>query len=516
MAFFQIIQICYLGGMMIYDLLVIGGGINGAGIACDAAGRGLSVYLCEKNDFGSGTSSKSSRLIHGGLRYLEQFYLRLVRKSLKEREVLLKKAPYLIVPQAFIIPHAPALRPWWKMRLGLWIYDNLAHHTLPDSSGDVSAIDLSPLKKHFNRGFKYYDCFVDDARLVIANVLQAHQLGAKVENYMECQALHFDGTLWTVQLQNRLNHQRQILKAKVIINAAGPDADKVREYITGKKTSHLQLIKGSHIVFKKQYEGEQAYLLQTDDHRVIFVIPDQENMIVGTTEVSVESNHVAQHISEDEIHYLLKQVNRYWAYPLERADIIHTYAGVRPLFDVGIQNFSKINRDYKLDTTYPNCIHVYGGKLTTYRQLSETVVDKLKLFFPELKLRWTASASLPGGDKGDVNSLIQHFQHQFDWLPVLLYRRYLKQYGSCISVLLRDCHQLGDLGVCFGADLYEKEVTYLMQYEFAKTTDDILWRRTKLGLSFSQDETAILAAAIAAAETGVLTGTPVSERKYLL
>jgi len=374
---------------MIYDLLIIGGGINGAGIACDAAGRGLSVYLCEMNDFASGTSSNSSQLIHGGLRYLEQYQFGLVRKALKEREVLSKKVPHLIHPLAFVMPYHRQRRPWWLLKTGLWLYDHLARNTLPNSVSRLLANEYKPLKIPYQKGFKFYDCWGNDARLVIANLMQAQELGATVHNYHQCISVNSGDGMWETQIKNIQTGNINTIKARTIINAAGPWADKINNLITGQPHSpKLRLVKGSHIIVKKWYEGEHGYLLQTDDIRVVFIIPLGEFVIIGTTEQIVNGDFVSTHIDRSEKNYLLQTINQYMKQYLSEGDIIHTYSGVRPLFDDGTSNMSKTSREYNLvyqEINKAPLLNIYGGKITSYRILAEQAINKIKHLYPAIK-----------------------------------------------------------------------------------------------------------------------------------
>jgi glycerol-3-phosphate dehydrogenase len=463
---------------MVYDLFIIGGGIHGAGIACDAAGRGLSVYLSEMNDFASGTSSKSTKLIHGGLRYLEQYHFHLVKKSLKERDILCQKAPHLIYPMSFIVPFHHDMRPWWQIRLGLFVYDHLTKTRLSKTSTQLDLPDLAPLKENFSRGFKYQDCWVDDARLVIANLLQARALSAEIHNYQQVTHATCKDGLWSIVCFNRLSQQTQTIQAKKIINATGVFADKVRTLLTHQKSEILSLVKGSHLILPKCYEGEQAYLLQSEDKRVIFVIPMVNFIIVGTTEVLCENPVEQVNISDHEIDYLLAKVNAYFKRRFEKSDIIDTYSGLRPLVHDLKASVTEVNRDYLILEDSSNLIHVFGGKLTTYRQLAESVVNQLS---PETK-PWTAEAKLIGGEFEDFSVELNKVYKTYDRLPKSLLKRYFKQYGTLVYRLLENTTQLSDLGIYFGGDLYQREVDYLIQDEFVQTIEDILWRRTKTGL----------------------------------
>lgn len=482
------------------DLLVIGGGINGAGIAADAAGRGLSVALCEKDDLANATSWKSSKLIHGGLRYLEYYDFNLVRKALREREILLRKAPHLIQPLEFIMPYVKQIRPAWLIRIGLFLYDHLSkRHILPSSkrlnlSKDKVGI---PLKKTFQTGFSYYDCYGDDSRLVVVNVMQAKELGAKIFTHTEFISAQREQAGWNVLLRDKMSQQDFSISAKAIVNAAGPWVDQVVRGEANVKTKHhISLVKGSHIVVPKLYPENHAYILQNDDKRIIFVIPFAEKYsLIGTTDVAYSGDLDTVEISPAEITYLLESINHYFAQRIKAEDIIWSYAGVRPLQrEEDANNPSAITRDFTLELNNENgqapALNIFGGKLTTYRELAEEAVNLLKPFFPNMGPAWTAQKPLPGGSIPEANfkKFLAAIAGKYSWIPADLLKHYAKNYGSLIHVLLENAHTLKDLGQHFGANLYQLEVEYLIKYEWAKSADDILWRRTKFGLGFSADE----------------------------
>lgn len=481
---------------MIYDLLIIGGGINGAGIANDAAGRGLSVYLCEMNDFASGTSSHSSQLIHGGLRYLEQYDFGLVRKALKEREILLHKAPHLIHPLAFVMPYDKSLRPWWMLKLGLWFYDHLAKKTLPSSVTHLNETESVPLIQQYRKGFKYYDCWGNDARLVIANIKQAHQFGASVNNYHQCILVNCYKGIWEATIQNTITGDVETIQAKAIVNAAGPWADKVNALIAANQYKpQLRLVKGSHIIVKKWYSGKQGYLLQTKDTRVIFVIPYGEFAIIGTTEQTVTEDALQDRIDRSEIKYLLELINQHFTHQLSENDILHTYSGVRPLYDDGAGNISGVSREYHLQYQTINdapLLNIYGGKITSYRILAEQALEKFKLFFPSMKSCWTAKQPLPGGNFDKLENLYHDLQCKYPWLDSTILNHYINCYGTQTIDLLANSQSLNDLGQHFGHTLYQKEIDYLLKHEWARKIDDIIWRRTKYGLYLSKKQEEIL------------------------
>ncbi len=486
------------------DLLVIGGGINGAGIAADAAGRGLTVALCEKDDLANATSWKSSKLIHGGLRYLEYYDFNLVRKALREREILLRKAPHLIQPLQFIMPYVKQIRPAWLIRLGLFLYDYLSQRQVLPGSKRLNLIKEKagiPLKKIFSTGFSYYDCYGDDSRLVVMNAMQAKELGAEIFTHTEFISAERKQTDWEILLHNKIKQQNFYITAKVIVNATGPWVDQVVVRQENVKTKrHISLIKGSHIVVPQLYSGNHAFILQNADKRIIFVIPFVEKYsLIGTTDVSYSGDLDDVEISQPEIDYLLASVNRYFEQPVTAKDIVWTYAGVRPLQqedDASIP--SAITRDFSLELNDTNnlapALNIFGGKLTTYRELSEEAVNLLKPFFPTMGPAWTAHRPLPGGNipNADFNKFLATLSQQYGWLPPDLLTHYAKNYGALINVLLTNTHRLEDLGRHFGAGLYQCEVEYLVKYEWARSADDILWRRTKFGLAFSENEKAEL------------------------
>jgi len=475
------------------DLLVIGGGINGTGIAADAAGRGLSVWLCEQQDLAAATSSNSSKLIHGGLRYLEHYEFRLVREALAEREVLLKNAPHIMWPLLFRLPHQPHLRPAWLIRLGLFLYDNLAKRlTLPASRGIKFGAD-SPLHPQISRGFEYADGWVDDARLVVLNAVAAHQHGARILTRTRCIAARRMQDHWLVTLQpqalaGQVTPPVIMLKAKAIVNAGGPwVAQLFSDALTEQSPQQIRLVKGSHIVVPKLHDQPHAYMLQNQDQRIVFVIPYEQNFsLIGTTDVEYEGDPAAVAISPAEIDYLLQISNSYFKRQLSRSDIVHSFSGVRPLLDDESVNAQAVTRDYKLELSAVAeqlpLLSVFGGKITTYRKLAEAAVDRLAPFFPAMTARWTADTPLPGGDFANSQSLAQQLQLQYPWLPVAIQQRYLRSYGSRSHLLLLRAQSVADLGEHFGAGLYQAEVDYLSQYEWALQAEDILWRRSKLGL----------------------------------
>ena len=478
-------------------MLVIGGGINGIGIARDAAGRGLSVLVVEKDDLASHTSSWSSKLIHGGLRYLEQYEFRLVREALEEREVLLSTAAHLVSPLRFVMPHVPELRPRWMMRIGLFLYDHLGRRaTLPGSQ----AVNLSVppydagLRPSLKRGFAYSDCRVDDARLVIANALDARRLGARVLTRTTCVSARREGGRWRAQL-SAADGTREEVSARAVINAAGPWVKEVlNKRLRQPSRDNVRLVKGSHIVVPRVYEGGHALILQNDDRRVVFMIPYEERFtLIGTTDVIVQEDSADPQVSEEEITYLCRAVNRYLAHPVAPADVVWQYAGVRPLYDDGTDDPSSVTRDYTLrvDDEHGSMpvLSVFGGKITTYRRLAEHAMDKLAPYFPHLKPAWTRTAPLPGSDfSGPPPVAYAQLAGRYPQIPSGALRGLFRRHGTLATAVLGDARTADELGENFGAGLYAREVSYLIKQEWALTQEDILWRRTKFGLHLSQRE----------------------------
>jgi len=489
------------------DLLVVGGGINGAGIARDAAGRGLKVLLCEQHDLAQHTSSASSKLVHGGLRYLEQFEFRLVSESLSEREVLLRAAPHIVHPMRFVMPYVPELRPAWMIRAGLFLYDYLAHRdTLPGSHG----IDLrvapynAGLKPGLSKGFIYSDCWVDDARLVIANARAAAELGAVILTRTTCSTARREGALWRVTLQPE-NAAPFNVTSRALVNVTGPWAKQfINNNIRSSTNFGLKLVKGSHIIVPRLYDGEHAFILQNDDRRVVFVYPYEERYtLVGTTDVEHTGEPGDCAASAGEIDYLCRAANRYFARALSAADVVWAYCGIRPLFDDGAENVSKVTRDYTLrvdgDVTTAPLLSVFGGKITTYRALAEHALEKLAAWFPQLKDPWTKRALLPGGDLHGLtlDAFIAQLQADYPALPYALLRSLAQRHGSMAREVLANAKSTADLGQHFGSQLYAREVDYFVAQEWARNAEDILWRRTKAGLHANASQKQALAAHLA-------------------
>ena len=481
------------------DVLVVGGGINGAGIARDLAGRGLSVLLCEKDDLAAHTSSSSTKLIHGGLRYLEYYEFSLVRKALAEREVLLKSAPHIMWPLRFVMPHDPGMRPVWMIRIGLFLYDHLAkREVLPGSS----TINLrahaagKPLKPMFTKGFVYSDGWVNDARLVVLNAMDAREHGAEVLTRWRCVDAKRDAASWRVRLESAAGEQRE-LSARALVNAAGPWAAQfLSEHAHVPRAKSLRLVKGSHIVVPKMFEHDHAYIFQNPDKRIIFAIPYEDDFtLIGTTDVEHHGAVGEARIDESETAYLCEQASRYFAKPVTPQDVVWSYAGVRPLLDDESGDPSAVTRDYllELDTAKAPLLTVWGGKITTFRKLAEEAADMLMAPLGSAAKRgaWTRGASLPGGDLSawigqaqrpdtDFTRFAQAAALRYPQLSAALCQRLARAYGARIDAVLAN-----DLGSEVAPGLFEAELNYLHDHEWACSADDVLWRRSKLGLHLS-------------------------------
>jgi glycerol-3-phosphate dehydrogenase len=477
------------------DLLVIGGGINGAGIARDAAGRGLSVILCEQADLASATSSSSSKLIHGGLRYLEQHEFRLVREALAEREVLLRNAPHIIWPMRFVLPHNKLLRPAWMIRLGLFLYDHIGgKRSLPGTKSlnfRTDRVEGAPLKPELTRGFAYSDCWVEDSRLVVLNAMDARARGAEILLRTRCVEARREGGQWVVKLKDLATGMERVVRARILVNAAGPWVERVLHGVAGQSGSaHMRLVKGSHIVVPRLFDGDHAYILQNTDRRVIFAIPYEHRFtLIGTTDIPFEGDASDVKITPEETGYLCDAVNRYFAKQIGPADVVRSYSGVRPLYDDDSSaNPSTVTRDYVFDLAgspgEAPLLSIYGGKITTYRRLAEHAMDKLTPFIPVPRPSWTADAVLPGGDMAShrFEPFAAAFRNRHPWLPEDVAQRLCRLYGTMAEKIIGDSTKLADMGIDFGGGLYEREVDWLVREEWANSADDILWRRTKLGL----------------------------------
>lgn len=473
----------------VYDVAIVGGGINGCGCAADAALRGLSVVLCEQDDLASKTSSSSSKLIHGGLRYLEYFDLSLVKKALTERQLLQNLAPHLISPLPIAIPLRNNIRSSWLIRVGLFIYDHLCRaNTLPRSGLLRRQFDpryFMLLHDDIQKAFLFYDCTTDDARLTIANALQAKEHGAAILTRTKLVQADVIDNQWRLTLQTHGGDTHQIW-AKTVINAAGPWVDSVSNLLKTPSQYSLSLIKGSHLLVKKQYEGDHAYMLQHDDKRVVFVIPFHEHTLIGTTDVAFTGTGDEIHMDTNEMTYLLNLVNHYFKTTLCPTDVVHTWSGVRPLLSAKGVSPTALSRDYTWHFTKKPApsITIYGGKITTYRILATQVINELQAVFPHLRPSQTATIPLPGSHLGtmDFTTYKQHAKIQYPWLDEATLKRYLNSYGTRTEIILAGCHSMIDLGRCFAPTGYQVEVDYLIKHEWAMSEEDILWRRTKLGL----------------------------------
>ncbi len=489
-----------------FDVLVVGGGINGAGIARDLAGRGLKVLLCEKDDLAAHTSSSSTKLIHGGLRYLEYYEFSLVRKALAEREVLLKSAPHIMWPLRFVMPHDPGMRPSWMIRAGLFLYDHLARREVLAGS---RAIDLrthpagAPLKAGYRKGFVYSDGWVDDARLVVLNAMDAAERGATVLTRWRCIDARRGATQWQVRLQSAAGETREVT-ARALVNAAGPWAAQfLAEHAHAPERKSLRLVKGSHIVVKKLFDHDHAYIFQNPDKRIIFAIPYEGDFtLIGTTDVEHTGAIGAVHVDAAETSYLCEQASRYFAKPVVPADVVWSYAGVRPLLDDESGDPSAVTRDYslELDTAAAPLLSVWGGKITTFRKLAEEAADLLADPLDAGHGAWTAGTHLPGGDLpkaagagadivAQFEAFVQALAARHPELPAATCRRLARAYGSRVDTLLK-----GGLGAEVAPGMFECELFYLHGSEWARNADDVLWRRTKLGLHYTAAERAAVAA----------------------
>jgi glycerol-3-phosphate dehydrogenase len=483
-----------------YDLAIIGGGINGTGIARDAAGRGLKVLLIEQNDLAFGTSSKSTKLIHGGLRYLEFYAFRLVREALIEREVLMRIAPHLTWPLRFVLPHHSGLRPAWILRLGLFLYDHIGgREILPGTE----TVDLThhkvgePLKREFRQGFIYSDGWVDDARLVVLNAMDAVERGATIRTRTRLVRAGRVGNAWELVLN--VHGNRETLTASALVNAAGPWVPDVSDHLLRLQTSgHVRLIKGSHIVVPKLYEHDHAYIFQNADNRIIFAIPyERDFTLVGTTDLDFKGDLNTPTASAAEIAYLCDAASVYFRKRITTDQVVHQYSGVRQLYDDGARSAQNLTREYLLDLEgqagQPPLLTVYGGKITTYRRLAEEALKKLG---PHLRMSepWTGTAPLPGGDfpHNGVPALVARARGLWPFLTEANALRMVRAYGTRVDRILGDAKRIEDLGARFGDELTAAEVRYLMRHEFAETADDVLWRRSKLGLRVNAEAVAAL------------------------
>ncbi len=483
-----------------FDLLVIGGGINGVGVARDAAGRGLKVLLCEKDDLAQGTSSRSGKYIHGGLRYLEYYEFRLVREALIEREVLLEAAPHLTRPLRLILLHSPEQRPRWLLRLGLLLYDNLGGRKRIPKSRALNLdgrMEGAGVRGAFRKGFAYYDCWVDDSRLVVANAIDAARRGAEIRTGSECVAARREEGLWRATLKDSFGTRE--VRARCIVNTAGPWVEKVLRNVAGLNSSrHVRLVKGSHIIMKRWWDGDHGYVLQSADKRLIFVNPYFDDLaLIGTTDIPFDGRAEDVAIDRTEIDYLLAILNRYFDGSFTPEAVLASYSGVRPLYDDdSSKGASAVTRDYTFDLDSGDqqapILSAFGGKLTTYRKLAEHALEKLTPFFPEMSGPWTRGTPLPGGEiaEADFEEWFRGFAGAYPWLPPALARHYARTFGSEVTALLGDATSLDDLGRHFGGLLYEREAQWFIDREWALSADDVLQRRSKHAMFLSDAERA--------------------------
>ncbi|HWX49263.1 MAG TPA: glycerol-3-phosphate dehydrogenase [Roseomonas sp.] len=489
----------------VQDLLVIGGGVNGCGIARDAAGRGLSVTLAEQGDLAGATSSASTKLIHGGLRYLEYREFRLVRESLHEREVLLRVAPHIIWPLRFVLPHHAGLRPWPMLRLGLFLYDHLGGRRIlpPTRSLDLRHDPAgAPLRPEFRRGFEYSDCWVEDARLVVLNARDAADRGATVLTRTRCLAARREAGLWRATLRDEASGATCELRARVLVNAAGAWVSRVASDVAGVPApARVRLVKGSHIVTRRLFGHDRCYTFQNADGRVCFAIPYEEDFtLIGTTDEDFSGDPAAPAISPAETAYLCQAVSAYFRQPVTVSDVVWSYAGIRPLYDDGASDAQAATRDYVLALDQQNTgeaplLSIFGGKITTYRRLAEAALARLAPFFPGMGAPWTATTALPGGDFpwDGAAALADTLRGNYPFLSPPQARRLVRRYGTRAAAMLGDARREADLGLQFGAGLSAREVEWQMREEWARGPADILWRRTKLGLRIDAAGQAALA-----------------------
>jgi glycerol-3-phosphate dehydrogenase len=483
-------------GRPAYDVLVIGGGINGCGIARDAVGRGYSVLLAEMRDLASGTSSKATKLIHGGLRYLEYYEFRLVREALKEREVLWRLAPHIISPLRLILLYVRGLRPAWLLRLGLFLYDHIGGRQLlpPRKTIDLRRDPAGrPLKPIFSQAFEFSDCWVDDARLVVLNARDAADRGARIHTRTQVTKAERRDGLWQITLTSESpdgTTRETVVETRLLVNASGPWVDEVLRSVLGRSDArNVRLVEGSHIIVKSKFGDPRAFFFQNRDGRVIFAIPyESEFTLIGTTDRDYEGDPSKVAIADDEIDYLCAAASEYFAEPVRRSDVVASYAGVRPLFDDHASKAQAATRDYVLRSDgsagEARLINVFGGKLTTYRRLAEHVLEEVGRLIGVKGGPWTASSPLPGGEFAvtDFELELRRLKRDYPFLASRHAERLFRLYGRTAYAILRDATSCDDLGECLGHDLYAAEMNHLVEKEWAMTAEDVLWRRTKLGL----------------------------------
>jgi glycerol-3-phosphate dehydrogenase len=488
-----------------FDVFIIGGGINGAGIARDASGRGFSVCLCDAGDFGGGTSSASTKLVHGGLRYLEHFEFRLVREALIEREILWQMAPHIIWPLRFILPHHKGLRPAWLLRLGLFLYDHLGGRKLLPATSTINLtkdIAGKSLKPEFKKAFEYSDCWVEDSRLVILNLQDAQVKGADIRPRTSAQKAQFKNGKWQIELADKITGEREHITASVIINATGPWVDEVMKNVFGKNDSkNVRLVRGSHIVIKRKYQHDRAYIFQNSDERIIFAIPyENDYTLIGTTDAEQKDIFEQPKISQREIDYLCDMASEYFKEPVSQEDVVWTYSGVRPLYDDGASKAQEATRDYVIRQEETlgdgSLFNIFGGKITTFRRLAESVLEEIEDRLGKRKAKWTAGAVYSGGDfaTDGYYDLVAQYTKQYPFIETELMQRLVRLYGTNTLKILKGAEDIKDLGVDFGEGLYQCEVEYLMKHEWVFEASDILYRRTKLGIRMTKAQSNKLAA----------------------
>lgn len=500
-----------------YDLFIIGGGINGCGIARDAAGRGLSVGLAEMNDLASATSSASTKLFHGGLRYLEYFEFRLVREALVEREVLLRAMPHISWPMRFVLPYSGDMRfdndtptsrllslfmPWmkgrrpaWLIRLGLFLYDHLGGRQILPATATVDLtqdITGAPLQDRFRKAYEYSDCWVEDSRLVVLNARDAQGHGAQIMTRTRVVSAVRAGELWTIQLQDQANNSTRTVTAKILVNAGGPwVGDILQNTVSINSTEGVRLVRGSHIVTRKLFDHDKCYFFQGRDGRIIFAIPYEGDFtLIGTTDAEHPDPSTAPHCTEEEQNYLLEFASQYFKKPVRKDDVVWSYSGVRPLYDDGASSATAATREYVLsldNTDGAPVLNVFGGKITTYRKLAEAAMARISPFFPDLSGNWTALAPLPGGDfpVDGVADLVTKLQAEFPFLDPDCAARLIRTYGTQARDVLGTAQTQSDLGEGFGAGITRREIDWSIRHEWVCSAEDFLWRRTKLGLRLS-------------------------------
>ncbi|WP_274425621.1 glycerol-3-phosphate dehydrogenase [Chelativorans sp. YIM 93263] len=487
-----------MGDDLVHDLFVIGGGINGCGIARDAAGRGYSVLLAEMNDLGSGTSSASTKLIHGGLRYLEYYEFRLVREALMEREVLWRSAPHIIWPMRFVLPLHKGLRPGWLIRLGLFLYDHIGGRKLlpPTRTLDMRSDPAGkPLKANYRRAFEYSDCWVNDARLVVLNAMDAAEKGAEIRTRTKVVGARAEDGVWRLTLHDLETEAQDEVRARMVINAAGPWVDDVIAGALGRNTAHnVRLVKGSHIVVRRKFDDPRAFFFQNADDRIFFAIPYEDDFtLIGTTDQDFEGDPAEAEISDTETEYLCAAASEYFAEPVQPEDVVWSFSGVRPLYDDGAGKAQEATRDYVLKVDQAAgapVLHVFGGKITTFRRLAEAALDEIGGALGARGEPWTAGAALPGAGftPTGFDDYVAALKREYPFLDNVHARRLARLYGTLARAILAQAAGLEDLGRHFGADVFEAELRYLDAREWARTGEDVLWRRTKRGLRLTREE----------------------------